>query len=163
MKNSFRNSSIKAMMLLAFIFIFNLASKAQSDKEVIDLYQAAFGMEKKDLVSQFLKLEVSDPFWAVYDQYETERKELGQKRIELMVKYIDNFGTMTDVDIDAIMKEMMTLKNSNDKLIDTYYAKVKKVSGSKVSAQFYEIENFILSAIRLEIMSSIPLIGELDN
>lgn len=163
MKKTFSLQNIKTAILITLISTFSLVSKAQSDKEVVDLYQAAFGMEKKELVSQFLKLEVSDPFWAVYDQYETERKALGQKRIDLMVKYIDNFGTMTDADIDAIMKEMMTLKSSNDKLIDTYYGKVKKVSGSKVSAQFYEIENFILSAIRLEIMSSIPFIGELED
>jgi hypothetical protein len=40
---------------------------------------------------------------------------------------------------------------------------VKKASGSKVAAQFYEIENYIISTIRLELLDNIPFFGELDN
>ena len=70
---------------------------------------------------------------------------------------------LTDAEIDAYMKEVKSLKASNDKLIDTYYGKVKKASGSKVAAQFYEIENYIISTIRLEVLDNIPFFAELDN
>ncbi len=153
----------KLILALSVLLLTAGFANAQSDKEEIELYQAAFGMQKKEVVAGFLKLDAANPFWALYDQYETSRKELGKRRIALMKKYSSNYANLSDIEIDALMKEMMSIKSANDKLIDTYYAKIKKVSGSKVAAQFYEIENFILSQIRIEIMQVIPFIGEFDT
>ena len=69
---------------------------------------------------------------------------------------------MTDEKAEELMKQIMKQKKSLDKLIDKYYKKTKKTSGVKDAAQFYQIENYILSAIRLQILDSIPFIGELD-
>ena len=68
------------MVALAF-FAFS-----QSNKEEIDLVQSVFGMEKKAMAAEFIKLEGApkDAFWVAYDEYETKRKELGKKRIELL-------------------------------------------------------------------------------
>ena len=48
-------------------------------------------------------------------------------------------------------------------LFYTYYKKIKKSSGSKEAAQFYQLENYILSAIRLEILSNIPFFDEFED
>jgi len=146
--------------LMLFCFAF-----AQSNKEEVDLVQAVFGKEKKDMVAQFIKLEGAqkDAFWLAYDEYETKRKELGQKRIALLNKYAANYSTLDDASTDEIVKETVSLQSETDKLIATYYAKIKKGSGVKAAAQFYQIEGYILSKIRTTIMENIPLIGELDN
>ncbi len=151
----------KNILLLALFFVTSFAI-AQSDKEEIDLYQAAFGMEKKEVVAGFLQLDSNNPFWTIYDQYETERKTLGKKRIDLLKMYAEKYGNMSDDELNDMMKQTMTLQKSTDKLIDTYYSKINKASGAKAAAQFYQIEGYILSVIRAEIMSSIPFIGELD-
>lgn len=151
------------MVAAGFFFGLSFTASAQSNNEEVDLMQAVFGMDKKEMVAEFLQLDEASPFWGVYDEYETGRKELGQQRIDWIMKYAENYANLSDEDIEAYMKEMMTIKNKTDKLIDTYYGKVKKVSGVKVAAQFYEFENYILCAIRLEIMSSIPFFGELDD
>ena len=137
-------------------------TNAQSAQEEVDLLQAAIGMDKKEMVAEFLQLESSNPFWAIYDSYETERKELGKKRIALLSNYANNFLNLSDDEVDIYMKDIMKLKKSNDKLIDSYYSKVKKASGSKVAGQFYEIENYILAVLRVEILENIPFFGEFD-
>jgi len=151
------------MLAAGLLFGFGFTAQAQSSQEEMDMMQAAFGMQKKDMISGFLQLPPENPFWAIYDQYETERKDLGKQRITFIMKYSENYANLSDAEIDAYMKDMMKLKTSTDKLIDTYYAKVKKASGSKVAAQSYEFENYILSGIRIEIMNNIPFFGELDN
>jgi len=162
-----KNVPVKIAIIIGLILgLFpglNQAAQAQSDKEEIELYQAAFGMEKKEIIAGFLKLDENNPFWAIYDEYETKRKELGKKRIELLKKYTTNYDNMSDAMADEIIKEIISQRKSTDKLIETYYGKVKKASGSKVAAQFYEIENYVLSGIRAEILESIPFIGELDK
>ena len=158
-----KNLSSKILFALALVWGLNLSVLAQSSKEEVDLFQAAFGMQKKELISGFLKLENDNPFWAIYDEYETKRKDLGKKRIDLLERYVTNYNNMNDDQIESFMLELLILKKNTDRLIDTYYSKVKKACGPKVGAQFFQIENYILSAIRIQIMESIPFIGELDE
>ena len=147
------------MVALAF-FAFS-----QSNKEEVDLVQSVFGMEKKAMAAEFIKLEGApkDAFWVAYDEYETKRKELGKKRIGLLEKYVNGYSTMDDAGMDQITKEIISLQGETDKLIVTYYNKIKKGSGVKAAAQFYQFENYILSKIRAEILENIPLIGEFDK
>jgi hypothetical protein len=147
------------MVALAF-FAFS-----QSNKEEIDLVQSVFGMEKKAMAAEFIKLEGApkDAFWVAYDEYETKRKELGKKRIGLLNKYVEGYSSMDDASMEQITKEIISLQGETDKLIVTYYNKIKKGSGVKAAAQFYQFENYILSKIRAEILENIPLIGEFDK
>ncbi|MGB5394711.1 MAG: hypothetical protein WBN16_10715, partial [Lutimonas sp.] len=141
--------------------LFGQSVNAQSYKEEIDMFQSMFGMEKKALVADFLEIEESNPFWAVYDEYESKRKALGQNRLVALSNYADNYETMNDAGYDSTIKTMMDLRKQNDKLIDSYYKKAKKASGSKVAGQFFQIESYIQSEVRSTIMSGIPFIGEL--
>ena len=151
-------------ILIAAALLVSTISFAQSNKEDIDFIQAMYGKEKKEIVAGFIKLEGAqkDAFWKLYDEYETQRKELGKKRVSLLEKYAANYGTMDDASTDALMKEMNALGLKTDKLIDTYYGKIKKASSVKAAAQFVQIEIYLLSVVRATILESIPFIGELD-
>lgn len=152
----------------AFIIGLLLASStlfAQSNKEEIDLMQSVFGMQKKEMFSQFISLEgeKNDAFWALYDEYESKRKELGQNRIELIQKYAEQYNDLDDSSISKLISEAHSQKAKSDKLIYTYYNKIAKASGGKAGGQFYQIESYIANQIRVSIMESIPFIGELGN
>ena len=101
------------MVAAGFFFGLSFTANAQSNKEEVDLMQAVFGMDKKEMIAGFLQLDEANPFWAIYDEYETERKELGKQRIDLIMKYAENYANLSDAEIEAYMKEMMPLKNEN--------------------------------------------------
>jgi hypothetical protein len=126
------------------------------------LYQSVFGIEKKAMIASFLEIESNDAFWIVYDEYELKRKVLGQKRLLILQEYTENYLDLNDEKTDALVKQLQVQKKSLDKLIDKYYKKTKKSSGSKIAAQFYQFENYVLNKIRLEILDNIPFVGELD-
>jgi hypothetical protein len=156
------------LSLLGVLIIFSLFGqtlKAQSNMEETDLIQSVFGMEKKAMVSEFIQVdgEAGQAFWSLYDQYETERKAHGKKRIALLNKYAEDYFTMDDAGTEVIMKEMISLGNDYDKLITKYYKSIKKQSGVKTAAQFYQLEAYFQSSIRKMIFENIPIIGELDN
>jgi hypothetical protein len=148
-------------MLLAMTFV--QTTNAQSNKEETEFMQSIFGMEKKAIVAEFLKLESANPFWVLYDEYETKRKELGKERINTLTNYVENYDNLADDKYDDVVASMISLRKSNDKLVDTYYKKIKKASGSKVAAQFFQLENYFLSEIRSAVMEEIPYIGEFDK
>ena len=150
-----------SVALLAMVFGQSL--KAQSSKEETDFYQSIFGMAKKEIVAEFLQIESSNPFWALYDEYETARKELGKNRLDALTAYVENYDTMDEAKYDETIGQMIKLRDSNDKLLDKYYKKIKKSSGSKVAAQFFQLESYFLSQIRATVMEEIPYIGEFDK
>ena len=154
--------SRKILIALGFLIALGNISFAQSTQVEVDMYQAIFGMEKKALTMAFLDNEDDAAFWTLYDEYEVQRKLLGQKRLQILENYANNYGVMGDVETDQLMKAIMAQKKSLDKLIDKYYKRIKKSSGSKEAAQFYQLENYILSTIRLKIMDNIAFFDEFD-
>ena len=151
---------MKKITFLLVALAIGFATYAQSNKEEVDLIQAAFGMEKKAVVASFVHPSdmQKDAFWKLYDEYEVERKENGKKRIQLLEQYAKQYNTMTDEQADIFTNEVIKLQTATDKLIVTYYNKIKKVTSPIVASQFYQIENFILTAIRMEILEGVPFL-----
>ena len=148
----------KVTLLLAALLTFVYVN-AQSNKEEVDLMQAAFGMEKKAMVSEFVKVNDAqkDAFWKLYDEYETARKDLAKKRIDLLEKYANNYDKMTNEFADKWASDVLGLTKQTDALVVTYYGKIKKVTNPVVALQFWQVEGYILSGIRLSILESLPL------
>ena len=148
------------IIMLAFVATAT-CSFAQSNKEDVDLIQAAIGKDKKTLFSEFMILEGTqkDAFWSLYDEYEGKRKENGKKRITLLEKYVNGYDKMNDTDTELALKDMMSMADDVNSLIVTYTNKMKKTAGVKAAAQFYQLENYLTSVVRAQILSNIPVLG----
>jgi hypothetical protein len=121
--------------------------------------QSAFGMEKKAMVAEFVQVDPAqkDAFWTLYDEYETARKGLGQERIKLLDEYSKTYEKFTNESADAWTKKIIDLSKKTDALVVTYYNKIKKVTNPIVALQFYQVEGYILSGIRVSLLESLPL------
>ena len=149
----------KYILIIAALFLASFAY-TQSNKEEVDLLQAAFGMDKKSVVADFVKPSDAqkDAFWKLYDEYETQRKELGKQRIELLKEYAGHYMDMNSAQADAWTKKVIDLQKKTDNLIVTYYGKVKAVTDGVVATQFYQIEGYILTAIRMQVLENVPFL-----
>jgi hypothetical protein len=149
----------KLLFIFTALFIAGIAN-AQSNKEEVDLIQSVFGMEKKALVADFMNLDASkaDAFWKLYDEYETQRKELGKKRLDLMNQYVAHYSDMSAEVADKWMADVIKLSSSTDKLLVTYYKKIKKISDPVTALKFYHVESYILNSIRQTISSEMPFV-----
>lgn len=137
---------------------------AQSNTEEIDFFQSIYGMEKKAIVEEFVQPATINrvPFWEVYDEYEVERKVLGKERLDLLIELEEKFATLSNEEADAFMKKVIALGKKQDKLVDTYYNKIKKVTTPIVAMRFYMLEAYLLSAIRYAILDAIPFPEEVE-
>ncbi len=157
---------MKKINLTAILaLIFSVATFAQSNNEEVELYQSVFGMGKKAIVTEFMSVEgeTATNFWALYDEYETARKQHGQKRIVLLNNYVNGYTTLDDEKTQQVIKEMISLGKEYDKLIVKYYKKINKTCGAKVGGQFFQLESYFQSIVRLTLMEEIPFIGEFDK
>lgn len=158
-----KNKFLSFLSVLFIATLFSQTINAQTTKEETDLYQSIFGMEKKAIVADFIGVDSGNPFWSLYDEYETKRKELGKQRLSLLNNYVANYDNLNDAKYDEVVINMISLQKKTDKLMDQYYKKIKKASGSKVAAQFFQIEGYFLTQIRATIFEGIPYIGEFGN
>jgi len=149
----------KYILIIAVSFMTSLAF-AQSYTEEVDLIQAAFGMAKKDIVSAFVQpsSSQSEAFWKLYDEYEITRKALGKERIALLEQFAQQYANMTSEQADDFTTKALALQKRTDKLIATYYKKVRHISDGLVATQFYQVESYILTGIRIELMEGLPFV-----
>ena len=151
---------MKKLFLIITVSLMALSIYAQSNKEEVDLLQAAFGMDKKAAAAEFFNVTDSqkDAFWKLYDEYEAERKELGKERIELLSQYAEHYKDMTNEQASAWTPKVIDLGKRTDKLIETYYGKILKATDAIVATQFYQFEAYILTAIRGQLLEEVPFL-----
>lgn len=149
---------MKKLYIFTVVFVLFGVANAQTSNEEIDYIQAMFGMEKRTAVKDFITLQDSekDYFWKHYDEYEAKRKVYGKERVILLDKFIEQFENMSDDESDAWMKSVLLLRNKNEKLIETYYKKIRKTCSPSVAMKFYQIESYVLAGIRFQILESVP-------
>ena len=148
---------MKKILLIIVTALFVTTGFSQTEKEEVDMIQSLFGMQKKEWVSKYIELNSSQEteFWRLYDEYETKRKELGKKRFDLLLKYADDYGQIKAKDADIFMKNTISLRKKSEKLIDSYYKKIRKKTDAVVATQFYQIENYISNLIRSELLEEL--------
>jgi hypothetical protein len=150
---------------LFFITFLSLPALSQDAAEELEMIKSLFGTDKDMIVKEFVKVEGTsyDKFWKLYVEFEKVRKDLGQRKFSILNNYVKSYNTLPENELDEIMSEIIKLSAGQDKLIASYYKKVKKECGVAVAAQFYQIEWYLLSQIRTAILENIPVFNELDK
>src|SRR5882762_8934717 len=156
---------MKKLLVFGFALTFVSPLCAQINNDEMQMFQTMFGMPKKEIVAEFVKIEgpKNDLFWKLYDEYESNRRQLGQKRFVVLNNYVKNYTKLTSPETDEIMEDIILLTTSQDKLIARYYNKIKGAISITVAAQFYQIEWYLQSQIRTNLLESIPMISELEK
>jgi hypothetical protein len=156
---------MKNLLVLGLAFVFTSPLYAQINTDEMQMFQTLFGTAKKEIVAEFVKVEDSkkDLFWKLYDAYEGSRKQIGQKRFVVLNNYVKNYTKLTAAETDEIMEDIIILTTDQDKLIARYYNKIKKEISINTAAQFYQIEWYLQSQLRTNILESIPMISDLEK
>ncbi len=151
----------KIVLLLVAILFANFTYAQDYSIEEVEVVQNLFGAEKKAIIEAFVNLEGVDAaeFWSLYEEYEVVRKELGKERIALLHEY-ETITTITNDEVESLMKRAMPLRKSQDALIQKYYKKIKKATSAIVGAQFYQIEHFISDGVRFTILNNMGLVQD---
>ncbi|MBF4507571.1 hypothetical protein IRZ83_12920 [Flavobacterium sp. JLP] len=157
---------MKKVIVVLVLAVASFSSYAQSTfKEDVEIVQSVYGKSKSDLVKEYMNLSDAQAtaFTKVYENYEAERKALGQKKFQLINDYAANYNTLTDAKADELAKATLKNNMAYEKLYTKTYGKAKKAVGAINAAKFIQLEVYLQTTIRNEIQNSIPFIGELDK
>jgi hypothetical protein len=156
---------MKKMLTLVSVLFF-LSASAQVTQDDVNLVQAMYGKDKRDLMDAYMKFSdtaKANKFWRIYDKYEAERKKLGQQYFAIIQDYADNYEKLTDAKADQLVMRMSANNLGFENLYKKYYAQLKPAVGSLKASQFLQLENYLRSAVKINIMDHIPFIGEIDR
>lgn len=152
----------KFTFLMAAFLVFNVSFAQDTTAEEIELVQELFGSEKRAIIEDNVDLTGVDgvAFWKLYDEYESQRQDLGKAKLELLQKYTTKQGSLTDAQAKDLLMEAVPLRTSEDKLILNYTKRIEKATSALVSVQFYQIEHYISDGIRFAILNNIDFIQD---
>ncbi len=155
----------KVFILSAAMMITALYVKAQASDPELDYIKKAYSKEKKDLVSNYMALDVQEggKFWPVYSAYEASREKLAHQRYNLMSQYVHSAGHMTPEGADKLAKGILDNNVSLEQLNRDNYNKMKIAIGPIKAAKFLQLETYLQTTWRAYVQDNVPLIGELDK
>lgn len=155
---------MQKIIFIVVICLTGLGLQAQSNDELAMLREM-FGKEKKDIISQFLKLPAADSakFWPLYEEYSAKRKTLGDDRISIIKDYADQYTNITNEQAKKLGDRLF--KNESDilKLQEQYYKKMSKSVSALTATQFMQTEIYLQTQLRAVIQDEIPFIGEMNK
>ena len=152
----------KITLLIAALLVFNFSYAQDDTTEEIQMMQELFGSEKKAIIEENVDLTGvdADSFWKLYGEYEKQRQEIGQTKLELLQKYTMKQGALTNQQATDLMSEAVPLRTAEDKLILNYTKRIGKATSPLVSVHFYQIEHYISDCIRFSILNNIDFIQD---
>lgn len=147
----------KLLSLTAFILLATVVF-SQTTKKEMEMAQDIFGMGKKAMVSNFVELPETDVFWTIYDEYETKRSAMGEETYKILLEYAGNYVNYSDDRAAIIMDKVLKQRKASEKLLASYYKKIKKDCGPKTATQFYMVQRFFDSTLRAEALGQLPIL-----
>jgi len=153
---------MKKIILFAICAIFALVSKAQSNTEELKYLQDLIGIKKKQYVEEHVKIKDADAakFWAIYDDYELYRSEIGERRVININEYVKNYSSLTNEKADELMKASFSITNDLEKLLEKTYSRMAKDVSPVVAVQFVQVELYIEAMVRKALTDQVPGMSE---
>jgi hypothetical protein len=146
------------LLPLAFSASFAQTSDAEADA-IVNL----LGVQKKEAMHQLIFVTKKDSvaFWKLYDEYQVLNKKEAKSRIQLYEKTALSYANMTPAVADSLASKYFTNRSDQEKMLETYYKKIKTSTNAILAFQFYQAEIYMLTQIRAQIMQQIPSYGQL--
>jgi hypothetical protein len=145
---------------LAVVLLSTLGSGvASAQRSEIELTRQEIQTERQAIVAKNLPLteQQSAAFWPLYREYRGALAPLGDRYVALLTDYAGKYGSLTDPDADAMLKEFMTIQNEKMKVQSKYVDRFRKMLPATLVARFYQIENKLDVIVSYDLTSEIPL------
>ena len=97
-------------------------------------------------------------FWPIYEEYQVEFKQLGDREVAVVLDYARNYQSMTDEKARELATEALSIDEEQVALLRRYFERVDEALGAIVAARFMQVENQLNNLIQVKLASEIPLI-----
>ncbi len=131
-------------------------------QEYINLLRSDVRQQKAEIMGSVMALNAQDAakFWPIYSDYDAQLAKLNDQRVENIKEYARTYNQMTDDKADELVQKSLAYQKQRSELLAQTYEKVKQALGGVTAARFAMIEHQLLLIIDLQIVSSLPVVGQ---
>jgi Spy/CpxP family protein refolding chaperone len=104
--------------------------------------------------------EQKDAFWNVYADYDRQRAGLTDQSVQLLRSYALNYDTLTNAQAAKMLDEAAGIAAKQVKLRRKYADRLSKQLGGRIGARFYEIDDYLNTGARLQLLDHLPFVGD---
>jgi predicted phosphohydrolase len=131
------------MTVLAAIMAFALP--ALSEEKAVDELQNSIKkmrVDKKLFFAEKMKLTESEAkaFWPIYESYQDELFDIGDRLIKGIREYADKYGNISDEDSKKLRREYLAILFDTLRLQESYLPKFEAVLPEKKVARWFRLE-----------------------
>lgn len=126
----------------------------------LDMLRKDIRSQKKQLMAQNLRLsdEQATKFWPLYDQYTAELVKINNKKYATIQQFADQFGTLTDEQALALIRQWLTVDTQVAQLRVKYLPIVAEAIGGKQAATWAQLDRRLQMMIDLQLGARVPLV-----
>ncbi len=163
-----RFNFVAAVGIFALIMSGSLFAQDQSQSQeqqepqtraAVEITRADIQSDRQALVASNLPLtdEQAKAFWPLYRQYREEMQSVGDRLVNLIENYGQNYDSLTDEQASQMMKEYLKMQKDSLSIKDKYMPRFTKILPAKTVMRFYQIENKMDTIVMLAVAAQIPL------
>jgi alkanesulfonate monooxygenase SsuD/methylene tetrahydromethanopterin reductase-like flavin-dependent oxidoreductase (luciferase family) len=97
-------------------------------------------------------------FWPLYDEYRTERKRIGDRKVRLITDFLAQQNSMSEDEARVLANEDFAIEKDTSELKTKWYKKMTKELSERTVARFFHIDEKLDAAADLALAANIPLI-----
>lgn len=152
-------------ILIAFAAVAALGAfegaAAQNARDETELLISQIQTDKRAVVFQAMNLSDAEveKFGPIYDQYQVEMKGVMQRGSDVITRFADNYGSMTDDAAKSIMKDFFKVRDERNALVKKYADKFDKVLPTTKVLRWVQVENKLNALLDVQAASIVPLSG----
>ena len=116
--------------------------------------------QKQKLIAENLPMTESEAikFWAVYQKYSSDLKDINDEKFAMLHAYSQNWRTMSNDDALIFMLRWLEVDEKLNQLRSRYLPLVKEALPGKKAATFFQLDERISMMVDLEFANQLPLL-----
>jgi hypothetical protein len=96
-------------------------------------------------------------FWAVYNRYSSDMRQINDEKYRLIRQYGDEWSTMNDEQALIYIRRWLEVDDQAHQLRSKYVMDVSQALPGKKAATFFQLDRRISMMIDLQLASQLPL------
>jgi len=156
------------IILLTLCLMLHSPSKIFAQQAIAVDYEKAktqLQREREKIFIDALQLSVTQAsvFHPIYVQFNQEKRLLDNMLIELFVNYGNNYQHLNEKIMGEFVKRSDEYQKKELAVRKKYYRIISKTISVEIGSQFYEVDDFISTSLRLSVLTGLPFTGRISN
>jgi hypothetical protein len=160
-------SSILTSYCLVILSFFSIGIAQAQEGSPIELEKAKSQLQRdrEKIFIEALQLSVSQAavFHPIYVKFNKEKRTLDDLLISLVINYGKNYQHLNHDLMSEFVKQSEVYQKKELSVRKKYYQLLSEAISIEIGSQFYEVDDFISTNLRLNILSGLPFTGRISE